>query len=129
MFSVTLILTIPQFSTELSSRTQLPSKYATTEERDERYEHFKESLVEVDILNAAEKADKGTAVFGITILADLSPEEYHSQYLGTLPPNESERALIEVADVKSYQGTVTSVDWTGKLTTPIKDQGGCGSCW
>ena len=118
-----------QCSTKVICHNCLSSKYATIEERKERYQHFKESLVEVDFLNAAEKADKGTAVFGINALADISHEEYHSRYLGTVLPAESERKLIEVADVKAYQGTATSVDWTGILTTPIKDQGGCGSCW
>ena len=83
----------------------------------------------MDILNAAEKADKGTAVFGITPFADLSHEEFRRGYLGTVLPDESERRLTEEADVQEFKGTATSVDWTGTLSTPIKDQGGCGSCW
>ena len=83
----------------------------------------------MDILNAAEKADKGTAVFGITPFADLSYEEFRRGYLGTVPPDESERRLTEEADVQEFNGTATSVDWTGILSTPIKNQGNCGSCW
>ena len=86
-------------------------------------------MVEVDSLNAAEKADDGTAVFGITKLADLSPEEFHQKYLGSVPPNANERMLTEEAEVQAYEGTATSVDWTATMTTPIKDQGGCGACW
>ena len=82
-------------------------------------------MAEVDTLNAAE----GTAVFGITPFADLSPEEFQHQYLGTIPPDESERKLAQVAEVPAYQGSEKFVDWTKTLTTPIKDQGGCGSCW
>ena len=73
--------------------------------------------------------DKGTAVFGITVFADLSPAEFRAQYLGAVPPKESYSDNATVADVQAYQGTETSVDWTATLTTPIKNQGQCGACW
>ena len=83
----------------------------------------------MDILNAAEKADEGTAVFGITPFADLSHEEFRGRYVGTFQPDESERRLTEEADVQGFNGTATSVNWAGKLSTPIRSQGDCGSCW
>ena len=72
--------------------------------------------------------DRGTAVFGIAPFADLSTAEFKEQYLGAVLPTKTSRQLAKVADVPAYQGTETSVDWTSR-TTPIKDQGGCGSCW
>ena len=62
------------------------------------------------------------AVFGITEVADLSPVEFETQFLGAKIPRTSKRQLLaKFADVPVYQGTATSVDWTATLTTPIKD--------
>ena len=107
----------------------IAQQYASAREEAQKFQHFRDSLKAVDVSNAAEQAANGTALFGITALSILSPEEFQSQYLGTIIPAESERELVEVADVRSYLGTVTSVDWRGIYTTPIKDQGPCGSCW
>lgn len=107
----------------------LVQQYTSAREEAEKFQHFRDSLKLVDVSNAAEKAANGTALFGINALSILSPEEFRSQYLGTIFPKESERELLEVADVRSYLGTATSVDWRGIYTTPIKDQGPCGSCW
>ena len=83
----------------------------------------------MDILNAAKKADTGTAVFGITPFADLSHEEFLRVYAGTSRPDESEMRLTEEAEVQEFNGTTTAVNWAGVLSTPIKKQGNCGSCW
>lgn len=80
----------------------------------------------IDELNAAAN---GTAVFGINPTSDLSPEQFKSQFLGTIMPSESERRLSDVAVVEAFKGQSKSVDWRGVYTTPIKSQGGCGSCW
>lgn len=88
-------------------------------------------MAKLDVLNAIEISEKTSskAVFGITEVADLSTAEFETQYLGSVLPRTSKRQLTKVADVPTYQGTETSVDWTATLTTPIKDQGGCGACW
>jgi Papain family cysteine protease len=89
-------------------------------------------MAKLDLLNAIEISEKSSskAVFGITEVADLTPVEFETQFLGAVLPRISKRNLLaKVADVPAYVGSATSVDWTATLTTPIKDQGGCGSCW
>ena len=87
-------------------------------------------MVEIDALNAKERAINGSAVFGVNIFSDLSTEEFKANYLGTkLPTNyASSRKLMQVAPAALHT-TATSVDWRGIYTTPIKYQGSCGSCW
>jgi hypothetical protein len=94
-----------------------------------RFKQFQKTLKGLDELNAAERANGSTAVFGINMMSDLSPLEFKSQYLGIIMPSESERMLTDVVKVAAFKGEATSADWRGKLTTPIKNQGSCGICW
>ena len=105
-----------------------PSQYATSEERDFRFRMFKDALKGIDALNAAEKANNGTAIFGITAKSDYSPEELLSE---VFTPSDVFKFGddLRIAEVSPYQGSETSVDWTGIYTTPVKDQGNCLSGW
>jgi hypothetical protein len=89
------------------------------------------SLAEIDAQNKKERAANGSAVFGITQFSDLSDEEFRSTYLGTVVPDDyiSSRRLMPIAPAIAVTETTTYADWTGIYTTPIKNQGGCGSCW
>ena len=89
---------------------------------------FKDRLKEIDELNAAEKANNGTATFGITAMSDYSPEELSSEVL-TLSEDFDFGDEFSADKASPYQGSETSVDWTGIYTTPVKDQGKCGSGW
>ena len=106
-----------------------PTQYNTKKDRDVKFRRFQETLKSLDKRNAAEKAANGTAVFGINMMADLSPLEFELKYLGMEVPSESERRLMKVVDVAAFKGESHSADWRGKYTTPVKNQGGCGTCW
>jgi C1A family cysteine protease len=105
-------------------------QYSSTDEERKKYEAFKQSLIEIDALNARERAINGSAVFGINYFSDLSFEEFKATYLGTKIPDDyvSNRRLMQVAPEAAHT-TATSVDWRGIYTTPVKYQGSCGSCW
>lgn len=95
----------------------------TASEDNIRFGHFVENLKTIDARNAAEK---GSAIHGITKFSDLSQEEFASKYLGSKPNPAGMKVRAPDAAPSATAGLV---DWTGVLTTPVKNQGYCGSCW
>jgi cysteine peptidase B len=92
---------------------------------------FKTTLSTIDVKNSQEKARGGSARHGITKYSDMSLEELKSTLLSA-KPNKSEKQDVGVAlkaTVAKYTGSATAKDWSGILTTPVIDQGYCGSCY
>jgi C1A family cysteine protease len=102
--------------------------YGTMAEEITRFENFLSNVRIADERNQAEFAAGGSAIHGITKFSDLTAEEFRTRFLGSDRRLKTKQA--EVASVPPLAaGAASSVDWSGVLTTPVKDQGYCGSCW
>ncbi|KHN22488.1 Cysteine proteinase RD21a [Glycine soja] len=103
--------------------------YNALGEKEKRFQIFKDNLRFIDDHNSQEDR---TYKLGLNRFADLTNEEYRAKYLGTkIDPNRrlgktpSNRYAPRVGDKLPE-----SVDWRKEgAVPPVKDQGGCGSCW
>lgn len=77
-------------------------------------------------ISALNERETGSAIYGVSKFADIAQEEFESTFLNA-SPKQSEGNVV--SSVPPYNGTSSFVDWTGVYTTPVKDQGYCGSCW
>ncbi|MBX9694561.1 MAG: hypothetical protein K2Z81_19395, partial [Cyanobacteria bacterium] len=112
-----------------SFKSQFGRSYETMDEETSRFQKFVTNLKTTDQRNKEERTNGGSGVHGITRFFDLSQAEFESRFLTAKPSSirTAERALD--TEVRTLDISAGLIDWTGKYTTAVKNQGYCGSCW
>merc|ERR1719384_2491751 len=102
-------------------QTEYGKEYATNAEAIHRYEIFKTNLEWITKRNTELKH----MTVGLNQFADMTQEEFAAIYLHPLNETAFRKEVEEIAVPQDPD----NIHIGGKCSTPVRNQGQCGSCW
>jgi cathepsin L len=116
----------------------ISSKHYVDDEKLRRRTIFSANVEKINKQNADFENGLSSWAAGINEFSDWTLEEFRARRTATLPSSQRHikmNALLDVAasvdDSPTPSDLPESVDWRAHadVLTPVKNQGGCGSCW
>jgi cathepsin F len=100
-------------------------QYKNMLEESYRFNVFEDNLETIKFL---QEHELGTATYGVTQFADLTPDEFRKRHLTPAWDQSEDRRLVPAKIPKVT--LPTDYDWRHyNAVTSVKNQGSCGSCW
>lgn len=119
---------LEQFETFLK---KYEKKYKSEENVERRFRIFRANLKKIQALN---KFEQGSAVYGVTQFADYTKNEFLKFFTGLKKPSHwpplTNKVNVNSKAARFNHSLPRDFDWRNyNAVTPIKNQGMCGSCW
>merc|ERR1712176_841280 len=99
--------------------------YSSLEEKQARFNIFVENY---EHLYHLQRTEEGTAVYSyLSPFSDMSPEVFSARNGFLYSAHGPSTAPVDLLDASDL---AAEFDWVAKgAVNPVKNQGGCGSCW
>ncbi|KAL9999995.1 putative actinidain [Helianthus debilis subsp. tardiflorus] len=119
-------LTGEAFQAFMSWQATFDKAYKSTEEKDGRFQVFKDNLRFIEEHNSG----KHTYMLGLNKFADLTNEEFRTIYTSNMSMNSTSTVTSDRYAFRPGDVLPDFVDWReAGAVTPVKDQGRCASGW